>query len=339
MAQGHPSTPLQPSRSHRLLTELPSWLVSLTLHVCVLLLFGSNLRSCGHPLPGSPEGDFREVGIYVKQAEQLNEPTEQPEQAENSPTEPTVSNNTAELSQPEQLEETPPAPLSTPSVEKPVIGGGAPPPSDVPADVRNLPKPGGVYRPSQLANLGAQEAEFFGIRTKGTRVVYALDASGSMANYNAIRVAKAELMASLQRLEETQKFQVIFYNQTPRVMTLQGRSDQDLYWANDINRTLARQFISGIQADSGTRHMLALKQALRLNPDIIFFLTDADEPQLTARELHEIQTLNDGRAQIHCVEFGQGRQLAGRVANFLEKLARQNGGRYQYRDVTQFDRR
>lgn len=337
MAQGN-LTSFRASWQYRLLTELPSWLASVALHLSVLLLFSSSLRSCGHPFPGTPEGTFRDVGIYVKQPQQPTEPSEQSPQAENSPAEPTFSSTDADLSQPKELDDTPPVPLSTPTVETPIIGGGAPPPTQVPADVRDLPKPGGIFRPSQLAEFGLQDAQFFGIRAKGTRIVYVLDSSGSMSNYNAIRVAKAELMASLQGLDQTQQFQILFYNQVPHLMTLEGRPGQKLYWANDVNRTLARQFISGIQADSGTRHMLALKQALALSPDVLFFLTDADEPQLTAAELHEIKTINNGRAQIHCIEFGQGPKLQ-RVSSFLEKLALQNGGSYRYRDVTQFERR
>ena len=110
-----------------------------------------------------------------------------------------------------------------------------------------------------------------------------------------------------------------------------------MQWATDINRTLARQFISGVQPDGGTDHMPALKKALRYQPDHLFFLTDADQPILSARELNEIKTTNNGRTKIHCVEFGKGPEISG--DNFLKKLARDNDGTYRYRDVTRFGRR
>jgi Ca-activated chloride channel family protein len=179
------------------------------------------------------------------------------------------------------------------------------------------------------------EVPFFGLKETGTRFVYLLDSSGSMMNHNAIRVAKAELMASLQSLDATQQFQIIFYNTSAQSMT--QRSDPEkLYWATDINRTIARQFISGIQPDGGTSHVPAIKKALKFNPEVLFFLTDADEPQLSAAEMDEIHKLNRGGTRIHCVEFGKGPDLS--VDNFLKKLARQNNGLYQYRDVTKFDR-
>jgi len=80
----------------------------------------------------------------------------------------------------------------------------------------------------------------------------------------------------------------------------------------------------------------ALKRALSYSPEHIFFLTDADQPQLTAADLAEIRRINRGRTKIHCVEFGKGPGMPG--DNFLKQLARQNGGTYRYRDVTRFAR-
>ena len=84
-------------------------------------------------------------------------------------------------------------------------------------------------------------------------------------------------------------------------------------------------------ADGGTRHLEALKIALRLAPDVIFFLTDGDEPQLRPNELAEIQRLNHGTA-IHAIDFGAGPK-ASRVS-FLERIAEENDGGYTYVDVT-----
>lgn len=183
---------------------------------------------------------------------------------------------------------------------------------------------------------GSGETSFFDIEAKGIRFVYVLDRSGSMFDHGAIRVAKEELVASLAALEQTQQFQVLFYNQALLELTGNGERPQ-MQWATDINRTLARQFISTVQPDGGTDHMPALKKALRYQPEHLFFLTDADQPILSARELHEIKTANNGRTKIHCVEFGKGPELAGE--NFLKKLARENDGTYRYRDVTRFGRR
>jgi hypothetical protein len=80
--------------------------------------------------------------------------------------------------------------------------------------------------------------------------------------------------------------------------------------------------------------MPALRLALRLKPEVIFFLTDADLPKLSAADFSEIQRLNGAGTRIHCIRFGQGADLEPK--NFMNQLAAQNGGRYRYRDVASF---
>jgi len=65
---------------------------------------------------------------------------------------------------------------------------------------------------------------------------------------------------------------------------------------------------------------------------VIFFLTDADEPRMTAGQLAHVVRTNQG-ASINAIEFGYGPQTD--ADNFLVKLARQNGGRHVYVDVSQ----
>src|SRR6185369_12972344 len=128
---------------------------------------------------------------------------------------------------------------------------------------------------------------FFGGKVTGTRFVYVVDSSGSMSNHNAIAVAKAELLASLEKLDATQQFQIIFYNEKPHPMTLPG-SVPKLLFATETNRALAHQFIRAMQPDRGTNHKDALKMALQYQPEVIFFLTDATEPRLDASDLDEV---------------------------------------------------
>ena len=149
-----------------------------------------------------------------------------------------------------------------------------------------------------------------------------------------MQVAKTELMASLQNLDASQEFQVIFYNTRPRSMSEFDPSGR-IYTATSIHRTLARQFIATVQPDGGTNHMPALRMALSLEPDAIFFLTDADEA-MSAADLDEVARLNRGRSKIYSIEFGKGNEL--KHQNFLKRISEQNGGSYRYRDVTQFTR-
>jgi Ca-activated chloride channel family protein len=152
-----------------------------------------------------------------------------------------------------------------------------------------------------------------------------------------MQVAKMSLMTSLQALDEQQQFLIIFYDDKPKVVHLRNDETQPVMaFASDINKTLARQMISGIQPGAGTDHLPPLEMALRMKPDVIFFLTDALEPPLWPKDLEAIRKLNGGRVRIHSIEFGQGPELEVDSGNFLRKLAQQNGGTYRYHDVTRF---
>lgn len=318
------------------LAVIPSWVISLTLHTLLLLALASGLKSCGGTPLGSNEGDLREVGIYVKQTNVLLERSE--DQDDPSGSEATFPQAFTEAENQRLLDESPPADLLTPNVSRPqdVLGPGALPSSASGTDARQFIRPSGPFRPPNVGELAGGETAFFGIRDNGTHFVYVLDASGSMAGI-AILAAKAELIRSIEALDATQQFQIIFYNQTARVTRLRGAADAPMIWATGVNKTLARQDINRVVPAGGTDHMPALKQALRLRPEVIYFLTDADEPILRAGDLDEVKRLNNGRARIHCIEFGKGLDLT--PDNFLKRLARQNGGTYLYRDVTQFERK
>ncbi len=178
---------------------------------------------------------------------------------------------------------------------------------------------------------GRGGTSFFEISAKGSRFVYVIDHSGSMATYNQLPAAKAELWASLQSLDSSQQFQIIFYNDMPREFRVSS-GKPSLVWANEINKGLARQFLAEVQPDGGTMHMQAIEAAMRLKPDHIFLLTDADEPQMTEAERRKIKQVNAGKSRIHCVEFGKGGDLG--APSFLKRLATENGGTYRYRDIT-----
>jgi hypothetical protein len=174
---------------------------------------------------------------------------------------------------------------------------------------------------------------FFGHQAVGRKFVYVLDASGSMYDYNAISVAKAELLASLAQLDDTQQFQIIFYNDKCHPMRDSDRKE-NVFWGTETNRTRASQFIRNIEPDGGTNHIDALLMALGLAPDVIFFLTDAGDPILYAGDLDKLKRRNNGRSTIFTIEFGKGANL--RTDNFLKQLARENGGAHAYRDVQEF---
>ncbi len=180
---------------------------------------------------------------------------------------------------------------------------------------------------------GTARTSLFGAVGEGYKFVYVFDRSASMggSGRESLRAVKAELLASLKNLDTVHQFQIIFYNERPTVFNPSSAPGR-LAFATEKNKERAIRFIESIQADGGTEHEDALKAAIRLKPDVIFFLTDADDPKLSPSQLEKIQRLAAG-IRINAIEFGAGpkREKAG----FLADLARQNGGDYVYVDVIQ----
>lgn len=179
---------------------------------------------------------------------------------------------------------------------------------------------------------GRARTGVFGLEGEGYKFVYVFDRSGSMDGYGGapLVAAKSELISSLGDLGQTHQFQIIFYNEQPRIFNPSGQSGR-LVFGTDQNKNLARRFVGSITASGATRHVEALEMALRMGPDVIFFLTDADEPRMTPRELAHIAQMNQGTT-INTIEFGSSADAD--PDNFIARLARQNGGQHVYIDVT-----
>jgi von Willebrand factor type A domain len=238
-----------------------------------------------------------------------------------------------------------------PSVAAPV-SDGSPPPALLESVLPAAPKPANqpiVATPGLPTSIGinqsgtspgrggphAVETQVFGVRGKGSRFVYVFDRSSSMEGA-PLAAAKRELIASLQSLQGVHQFQIIFYNEQPQVMPdFRGRAVA-MVSADEPGKHLAARFVGSVFAHGATDHMQALRTALQMRPDVLFLLTDANEPQLRAEELVAIRQLNQGTS-INAIEFGVGPPAPlynSRQHNFLQQLAAENGGQHTYVDVT-----
>ncbi len=147
-----------------------------------------------------------------------------------------------------------------------------------------------------------------------------------------LRAAKRELKKSLQSLTDKQQFQLIFYNDTPKRYVEPG-SQMQLLLGERSSIAAAERYIDSLSAFGGTEHMAALKMALRMGPDVIFFLTDARVPELNAAQLEEVHRMAErAGTTIYCIEFGTDGAAPQR--SFLKQLATDNGGSYQYLDIS-----
>jgi hypothetical protein len=150
-------------------------------------------------------------------------------------------------------------------------------------------------------------------------VVYVLDRSTSMGLSGAWDVARQWVLASLARLPDTARFQVIYYDRSPQLLCGQGR--YELVPATLLNLQLATERLEALHAGGGTKHLPALTTAVELDPDVIFLLTDGEE--MTAEEVR-LLTRRNRRAVLHVLELTTTTQEHG--GGPLQALAAANRG-------------
>jgi hypothetical protein len=172
--------------------------------------------------------------------------------------------------------------------------------------------------------------EFFGAREHAGSFAYVVDSSGSMASRGSLDVAKGEMWASLNQLPPDARFAIVLYNLHAIIFAdPQGR--KGLMPATAANKARVRTQLAAIAPDGGTDHQTALRAALAMRPEVIFFLTDAD--LMTESDVVEIKSRSQG-TRIQAIEFGRGANLGG--SGPLRKLTNVTGGSYRYIDVMNF---
>ncbi len=325
---------------------VPGWVLSGMLHAAVIVfLVTSGIPSCGDQQigTGADHGNFREVGIYIKEP---NTPTERPKDPQDD--QPKKDNRSPSKSasaapSKKNIDETVSDLIDVPDVQnRSVIGqsAAAPPPGGVPSESEATVTANSVYTPPAKGQ-GPGNVSFMGQTTPAKRVVYLIDTSSSMNSYEAIEYAKVKLKQSINGLTQQQLFQIISYADFPSPMRFKQESKDSvpLYRANGINLRLANRHINSITAVGGTQHMRALEQALTLKPDVLFFLTDASQEAVSPRDMERIQKVlnKDGKTHIYCFKFGRGPDLKSRSENFLRKLASENRGTYTYMDIEKLE--
>jgi hypothetical protein len=179
--------------------------------------------------------------------------------------------------------------LDVPITQEPTVVASSP----------TIPSPGAAAGASAPGSgTGPTGGTFFPAQAAST-VVYLIDSSGSMGLSGGLSVAKRELLASLEQLPETTRFQVIFYNRDAVPLRLDGKTD--LVRAHHAAKQEAARRVMALRAQGSTDHVAALQRALAFQPDVIFWVTDADE--LTPEQVRRLTALNHGRTVIHAIEL------------------------------------
>jgi len=302
--------------------RLPAWILSIAFHSCTLILLAMAIQQAPR---GAAEQPARSAGIVLKRTSAEGDVYEGKEDqvADAAEAEPT------------------PAPQVQPPVQEPTmatIGLAAPQltQTSAPANASGEGQPAGSTVFSDGGRHGSPDGDkyakvsVFGVEGSGNKFVYVFDRSSSMEG-PPLAAAKRQLVESLKSLDTVHQFHIIFFNHRLRSLDITG-GGRRIAFGTERNKKLAANFIGGMTADGGTDRFAALKQALAFQPDVVFFLTDADDP-MSASEMERLERLNSRIGAAICViEFG--RTAAKPQQNFLIELARQSGGKYGYVDTT-----
>ena len=189
-------------------------------------------------------------------------------------------------------------------------------------DRLNAMKPAGPSTSLSVFGTGQMEGRSF---------LFLLDRSTSMGSkgLGVVQVARNELTAAVEKLDSHHKFQILGYNNATTPM-----KSKYLLKASRENKLEVPKFISNLTAFGPTNHMTGIMSALSYTPDVIVLLTDGGSPGLNEQQLKRIRKTTRGQIQIHCVQFGLGPQRLD--DEFMGLLAAQNGGTFQYVDVSEW---
>jgi hypothetical protein len=175
---------------------------------------------------------------------------------------------------------------------------------------------------SGIGGLGAGGGVgFFGTTARGKSFVFVVDCSGSMQG-NRFNRALTELRKALEQLEPDQMFQIVFFNDHAVPLVHSEHSTKLMPATREVlSEVLA--WVENRHASGGTMPNDALKRALRLQPDVVFFLTDADQVPRQVRTL--IVDCNKHRSTVHTIAFGHrgGETL-------MQGIADDHHGRYRF---------
>ncbi len=167
---------------------------------------------------------------------------------------------------------------------------------------------------------GAKAPDFFGLGSSAKaakRVVYVVDRSGSMTD--TFQHVRAELTRSISSLRRSQKFHVIFFNAGPPL----ANPPHKLVSAIKAQKKAFFDFLQGVTPDGSTHPEIAMRQALELKPDMIYFLTDGEfDPSLVTKL---DQWNSDRKVQIFTIAYFDP---AG--AKLLELIAREHQGAFKF---------
>lgn len=186
---------------------------------------------------------------------------------------------------------------------------------------------------SHTAQSGKQgkSAKFFGTKSYGSRFVFVIDCSHSMKGsrwYHAVK----ELNSAIEELEDDQEFLVLLYNTKASVMMNTRTDSARLVTATREFKDRSRNWLRKQRPKGGTFPASSMFIALNLNPDAIYLLSDGELQDNTRGLLQFWNTEQpdpDGtysKIPIHTVSLGR----QGQGQQMMRKIAQENDGDFTW---------
>lgn len=163
----------------------------------------------------------------------------------------------------------------------------------------------------------AGTADFYGIEARGDEFVFVVDMSGSMTG-SRFRRARGELRRSIEALDPSQRFFIIFFNHGAYPMPAPG-----LLEPSERNLRDTVRWIKQVECQGYTNPLPALLDALDLGPDAIFLLTDGEFDPQVALAIRQART--GDTIPIHTIAFTS---RAGEP--MLRAISETTGGTYRF---------
>lgn len=137
-------------------------------------------------------------------------------------------------------------------------------------------------------------------------IVYVLDASGSMGRERKFALAREALLATLRNQPPTVRFQVVVYSATARAIL--PVPDGGCVPGTADNLREAERALAAVEPAGRSSHLDGLKAALACRPDLVVFLTDADD--LPAPAFRAFLAAADRPTTLYLGRVAEGRAVA-----------------------------
>jgi hypothetical protein len=154
------------------------------------------------------------------------------------------------------------------------------------------------------------------------KIVYVVDRSASMGPGGVLERATRAVGESIAALPADAQFQIVFYNRRPELLP----ADQGswLWQASAQAKAAAGEWLHHLRAEGGTDHLCAIRAALSLRPDVIYWLTDGAD--LTTAEIESVTRSNKLKVAINTVSMGLGNRAESQP---LQRVAVTNRGLFR----------